>query len=210
MQFVPNTTDILAEEAVITEKVMHNGEVIVKPYEFYTYFSAEAIRLFMHFKAIYCLPTQELIDFLKDQVGDKSAIEIGCGLGIIGKALNIPATDNLLQSRPEIKLLYSLTGQPTIKYPKHVIKFDGVEAVKHYKPQVAIGAFITHKWNGKSGNQWAIEEPKILPLVEKYIHVGDEEIHKEKPLMKMPFTKYTPQWLLARGKNAFIGVWENK
>ena len=70
-----------AAAEAFTKMLMPDGELIIKPYEFFRGFDPAIIRTFQHFQGIYCLPTQELIDWLRKQIGDQSAIEIGCGVG---------------------------------------------------------------------------------------------------------------------------------
>ena len=43
------------------------------------------LRLFCHNKGFYSLPTLELIEWLREQIADEVAIEIGCGHGAIGR-----------------------------------------------------------------------------------------------------------------------------
>ena len=44
----------------------------------------EQLRLFCHYNARYGLPTLELIEWLKKELGDQRAIEIGAGSGDLG------------------------------------------------------------------------------------------------------------------------------
>ena len=58
-------------------------------------------------RGIHCLPTLELIEFLKEEIGiqrlGKIAIEIGAGHGAIAKALNIISTDSFQHHDLNIK-----------------------------------------------------------------------------------------------------------
>jgi hypothetical protein len=189
-------------------------ELIIKPHSYFKDYSRSAIRYFLHLNGIYCLPTQELIDFLKHEIGENSAIEIGAGVGAIGKALNIPTTDSRLQERDDIKFTYAMMMQPVIKYPDHVEKLEAVEAVNKYKPQVVLGAYITNKWieEKKIGNFWGVDEPLLLKKIKQYIHIGDLSTHSYKPLMQVrhvTYSKYHVPWLIIRGQNPFIGIWTN-
>lgn len=49
---------------------------------------------------IYAFPTEELVAFLRDLIGGRSAIEIGAGHGRLAAALGIPATDNRQREGP--------------------------------------------------------------------------------------------------------------
>lgn len=196
-----------AEVEELTNLFKKNGDFTIKPYSYYQKFKWESLRLFMHITGLYSVPTQELIDFLKSEIEAFKAIEIGCGMGSIARALKIPPTDSRMQERPDIKLTYTMMGQPVIQYPDFVEKYEAIEAVRHYKPDVVIGSYITMKWNGKEGNYWGVHEPEFMPLIKKYIHIGSLETHKNKPLMKKKHTTLQPDWLIVRGKQGFIGIW---
>lgn len=198
----------------LKENLFRGKDLIVKPHSYFKDYSRLVLRLFMHQKGIYCLPTEELIDFLKEEIGDNTAIEIGAGTGAIGKALQIPTTDNRMQEWEEIKIVYSMTGQPAIEYPDHIEKLEALEAVNKYKPDVVVGAYITNKFieEKKIGNYWGVDEPTLLTKVKKYIHIGDLNTHAYKPLMDIrhvTYYKYQAPWLITRGKNPFIGIWTN-
>lgn len=209
----PTQKDI--EQADKLKKDLFEGkELIIKPHSYFKDYSRLVLRLFMHKNGIYCLPTQELIDFLKEEIGENSAIEIGAGIGAIGKALKIPTTDNRMQEWEEIKLTYKLTGQPPIEYPEFIEKLEALEAVDKYKPQVVVGAYITNKWleDKQIGNYWGVDEPVLLQKIKKYIHIGDLNTHAYKPLMNIRHATYYQRnapWLIIRGKNPFIGIWTN-
>lgn len=142
-------------------------------------FSRLEIRKFMHVYGLYSFPTTELIDYLAGIIKGKRAIEIGCGHGIIGRALSIPITDSKMQEMPDIKLHYALIGQPTIEYPDDVEKLDARAAVRKYQPDVVIGSYITHKWNDRtqSGNDWGVDTIELINSVTEYCMVGNLEQH---------------------------------
>lgn len=149
-------------------------------------FSPEQIRLFLHKYGLYTLPTVELIEYLSAEIKGRPAIEIGAGLGVIGRALGIPTTDNKMQSWPEIKAHYDLLRQPTIQYPRDIVELDAHAAVKKYRPQVVIGSYITHKWRPgmSSGNQFGVDTVKLIRSVNEYMMIGSMDIHlKNDPAM---------------------------
>ena len=181
-----------------------HGKFRLRSSSFYKQYSKDSIRLFLHQTALYALPTEELIDFLKGEIGDKSAIEVGCGTGFIAKELGVLATDLRIQEDPSVAMWYKMHGQPVIKYPDYVEKLEGVEAVKKYKPQVAFGCYIT---DGET-NHVGIRDARIIPLVDKYIHIGDEHTHRDKLINKLPHERIRPEWLICRGKKPYIGIWK--
>lgn len=121
-------------------------------------FSFSVLRLFLHKYGLYTMPTVELIEYLAGIIEGKKAIEIGAGMGIIGRSLGIPVTDNKMQQWPQIKAHYDRMQQPTIQYPLDIIEMDAIKAVKHYKPDIVIGSYITHKWkpgmNSVTSTEW--------------------------------------------------------
>ncbi len=184
-----------------------DGTIKIMSSAFYQQYSFEVLRTFMHYKAYYCLPTSELIDFLRTEIGEMSAIEIGCGHGEMARALDVPATDSKLQEREDIKLAYQLAQQPLIEYPNHVVKLDANEAIDYYNPQVVFGSYITKKSDiPGDGNFWGVDEPSFIHRLKKYIHIGAYKTHRTKPLMELPHTEHNPSWLICRSMDSFIGV----
>lgn len=189
------------------------GNLKILPFSFWTGFSYNQIKLFMLKHGLYFIPTIEIIQVLIPIVQNSKSIEIGCGNGAIGRALNIPITDSKLQEQPEISKMYIAMGQPPIKYPSDVIKLDAKQAIEKYKPEVVIGSFITHKYNGIDGNEFGVDENYILKNVYKYVMIGNLDTHKTKPILKQPhYAIYLPQ-LITRSYNQSqnrIFIWTKK
>lgn len=176
-------------------------------------FSQQQISMFCLMNAVYQLPTSELIAFLRSNIQNDNAIEIASGNGSIGRCLNIRRTDNRLQDRADVKLLYLLSQQPTITYPSDVETLDGMDAVEKYKPEVVIASWCS---GPDIGNMYGVDESKIFskPYVKKYIHIDNENTHsKKKILNNFEHTKVKADWLLSRSldreKNT-IYVFEKK
>lgn len=145
------------------------------------------IRKFMHVYGLYSFPTEELIDYLAKLIEGKDAIEIGCGLGIIGRALGIPFTDSKFQEASLIRLYFHLLGQPVIQYPADVEKLEALEAVDKYHPDIVLGSYITHKWRDdtQSGNYWGVDTIKLINSVNEYYMIGNLGEHlDDDPAMK--------------------------
>lgn len=174
------------------EFLIPNGEYVVPYYYDLNQFSLDHLIQFGHKHAMYTLPTIELIYALKEHIGDLEAIEIGSGCGVIGRELNIRATDNYCQERPEVKMYYQTTGQPTIKYGKNVVKLDAESAVKKLQPDIVIGSWITHKYCPvlEDGNVYGPNEEIILDNCKMYILLGNELTHNRKPITKHFHNKY--------------------
>lgn len=163
---------------------------------------------------IYQLYTTELIEWLKENIAGRTAIEVAAGNGVLGKALGIPATDSHQQADPVIAMTYMLHMQPTVHYGSHVEKLSAIDAVRKYHPQVVVACWATHKWNPKhperEGNQDGLDEIKLLSLCETYIFVGNREVHRNKPIWRLRHTRIEPPWLYSRAYNGspnFIAVW---
>lgn len=183
----------------LESQVLDNGLLKIKPYSFYQSIDSNSIKVLMWKYGIYVLPTQELVDWLKENIVG-NAIEIGAGIGAIGRALNIPITDSRMQEIPEIKFYYNMSGQPTINYPNDVEKLTAEEAIEKYKPDTVIGCFITHKFEAKigSGNAMGVQEENILKSVNRYINIGNLHTHKDKPILRNNPAEFNFEWLITR------------
>ncbi len=107
-------------------------------------------------------------------------------MGVIGRSLGIPITDNKMQEVPEVKSYYDGVKQPIIKYPRDIIEMDAHDAVRRYKPAIVIGSYITHKWRPgmTSGNQYGVDNLKIARSVRAYYMIGNLRTHRDDPAMK--------------------------
>jgi hypothetical protein len=86
------------------------GQLFIMPASYYRNTTAPERALLGHRRALYGLPTLELVQWIKDYIGGRRAIEIGAAHGLLAKALGIRATDNYLQGSPEIKAAYESMG----------------------------------------------------------------------------------------------------
>ncbi len=177
--------------AKMVEQCLDSGQLKVMPSSFYRQFEQKEIAIFCMMNGLYCLPTVELLDCLNGLILEASpsrlAIEIGAGNGALGKGLGIPCTDNFMQDDPAVKAYYQSLNQPTISYGAHVIKMDANTAVKEMRPEVVIGAWVTHRYDESAhelgGNMFGVDEQDILDHVNRYIIVGNKGVHAKKPIM---------------------------
>lgn len=193
------------------------GRLQVVPYDIIKDIPQNHISMFCVQKGLYAIPTQELIDFLKEEIGEQKAIEIGAGNGAICKALGIIGTDSFMQLEPAIKARYELMRQAIVPYGEHVEKLDAKEAVRKYRPEIVVAAWCTHKYNPKEhwreGNQWGINEKLILEKTKKYIHIGNEKTHGKKPILNYPHRTIKAPWIVSRAINPDLNaifIWEQK
>jgi len=166
--------------------------------------------------AIYGMPTVELVEWLREQIGEVSAIEIGSGATGLGRHVGIPMTDADMQSRPDIRMYYVMSGQPTITLPADVERIDANAAVRKYNPHTVVGMWVTQRWRpGMPDHVGAlvdgVDETDLLRRVKRYIVIGNDAVHGDKDIMALPHCTYRFPWLRSRAtypeKNA-IYVWE--
>lgn len=165
--------------------------------------------------ACYVLPTVELVERLKSLIAGRRAIEIGSGNGVLAQALGIVATDNHQQTWPHVKAQYDLMRQPVIQYGAHVQRMSAEEAIREYKPQVVVAAWVTHRYDPArawaEGNEDGVDERELLKNCEHYLFVGNEQVHKKKAIWDMPHRLEYPPYLFSRAVNQtrdFLAVWE--
>lgn len=167
--------------------------------------------------AFYGFLTLELVEHVRALIAGRSAIEIGAGHGGLARALGIPATDNLQQNDPAIRAHYELLKQPTIRYGENVLKMDAAQALHHFKPQVVVASWVTHRYDPRrheaGGNQDGVREEDVIAACDAYIFLGNERVHAQKSIWKLPHKKVHPPWLFSRAANGspdFLAVWERQ
>jgi hypothetical protein len=168
----------------------------------------DAVRLWCAEQARYGLPTVELVDWLKEQIGDRSAIEIGAGSGDLCFHLNIPGTDSKVQqANPAVALYYQMSRQPVVNYPAWIEQLDAVDTVKRHQPQVVVASWVTHWVTSRErpkhnvGSIYGVKEHAILAAGCESIFIGNRAVHEYKPLLlKHRFEEFTLPFLRSRAK----------
>jgi len=194
------------------------GVLKVVPAEYYVQIRQDVLAVFCHKYGFYSLPTTELVEWLKPHVANKNAIEIGAGVGAIGRALGIPLTDSCyMRTNAEVIAYYAMAGQPVTEYPEDIEELNAVAAVDKYKPEVVIGSWITHRYTVEraelGGNAYGVDEEYVLKNVKKYIMIGNDHVHRLKPLLDLPHEEHYFDWLYSRsmsGRPNVIFIWESK
>jgi hypothetical protein len=169
-------------------------------------------------EALYGLPTVELVSWLANYIGDRQAIEIGAGTGVLSRALrargvDITAVDNFMQDWPEVRQFYASVLQPTIRYGRDVQNQDALVAVKTLRPKVVIASWFTHKYDPRNheagGNEHGVDESDIIANCDAYVFIGNTGVHAQKPIWRLPLAQIEPSWLFSRGRTGreFIAVW---
>lgn len=178
----------------------------------------EHIVIWCNKRGVYCLPTIELIQWLREQIGEASALEICSGNGCIGRSLNITRTDSYIQTTPEMIMLYTSMGQIPIAPPSDVLRFEANEAVDQYKPEIVLGSFITQKFiqgdtEAKIGSSvYGVDELCLLQKVKTYIAIGNDSVHGTKRINALPHSTHRFPWLYTRCMNQSLNnikIWSN-
>lgn len=137
-------------------------------------------------KGVYGLATDELIEWLRERIAGRKAIEIGAGNGVFGRALGIKMTDSFVQERTEIGMFYSLNGQERVFYGFDVQPLEASIAVKRHKPKVVIASWVTELYKNGKGFAEGVDESKLLTMVDEYILIGNLNIHGNKRIFENP------------------------
>jgi hypothetical protein len=163
-------------------------------------------------KARYCYPTVELVEWLRNVIGDRKALEIAAGNGDLGYHLGIPMTDNYCQQYPDVKAYYELTRQVPTNPRPDVEKLDAIAALEKYSPEVVVGSFVTqvHRQGEAKGNMYGPDEELILKGSRCYVHIGNELTHGDKRILKHTHESFRFDWLVTRSvepRKNIIYVW---
>ena len=199
---------------VSSELLLPNGKMKLLPAKFYDDIDKSDLRIFCHNYARYGIPTTELIDFLIQKIDGRSAIEIGSGHGDLGYHLNIKMTDSKIQNHPEVQAKYRAMGQPLIDYPDDVEEIEGLDAVYKYMPSVVIASWITTYAPFEmsyGSNPHGFKEAKILDKIETFIIIGNNDLHGDKPIRKLPHLEIHEPWIKSRAtnpENNRIYIWD--
>lgn len=194
-----------------------DGRMQILPAAFWTATTAEERLLLGTRTGVYSFPTVELVNQLREIIDGRSAIEIGAGHGVLADALDIPGTDNMEQAEPGLRMYYQLRGQKPVTYGPNVVRMDAAGAVRHYRPQVVIGCWVTQGSDGKDwkpgfGKLHGVDEDDIITHCETYVFVGNREVHKDKRIWRLPHTVHTPPYVISKAINGspdFIAAWNN-
>ena len=195
--------------------LLERGVMRPAPAEFYAQATVVERALFGQRHGIYGFITWELIDWLRNRIGDRKAIEIGAGHGALAAALEIPATDSKMQDDPMVAALYAAHGQPTVTYGPNVEKLDAKAAIRKHRPEVVIASWVTHKYREArhfaGGNMFGVNEEEVIARCDEYIFIGNQRVHSGKSIWDLPHEIIYPEWLYSRAHNGtpeFIAVWK--
>lgn len=208
MQYEYEPSRIRFLDDLIVDK---NKRIKLHPAEVYqdkSYCSFIDIRAWCGLNGVYQLPTIELVRWLKEQIGNRSAIEVASGNNYLGYHLGILQTDNYIQQTPNFKAYCQHLGNAPTNPPKTVENIDATSAIKKYKPDVVVAAWFTQKRKAGStdGNSYGADDEEIINSVETYIHIGNTDTHGTKRILKFPHEEYRFPWLVSRAANQHNNV----
>lgn len=169
------------------------------------------------FNGVYQFPTLELIDFLRDEIKDQKAIEICAGNGVLSRELGVIGTDSYMQHRKKIRQYYAALNQEITQPSKHVKKYEALEAVRVFRPDVVFGAFVTQFGTAADamrgiGSGYGVKEWELLEKVKKYILIGNKQTHAGKRIFSTPHKELYFPWLVSRSFDQSLNriwIWEN-
>jgi hypothetical protein len=156
--------------------------------------------------ARYGLVTQELVHFLHEVIGGRTALEVGAGVGDLGYALGIPMTDSAIQTDPVMRMFYVFGGQAPTNPPPDVERIDAEQALAKYKPQVIVASWLTQKFQEGDDTKriqssvYGADEVALIHGCETYIFIGNEGPHGDKRILALPHDTYAFPWLWSRAK----------
>lgn len=179
-----------------------DGLLKILPYSFYQQnITQEELSVWCNDNALYGIPTQELIDWLKDRIIVDKTIEIGAGNGVLGLALGIQQTDSYVQidKNDLFKQAYPVP-LVLVKYHKGVKKMEAQKAVNKLSPDIVVASWVT-QW-GHPGIpdsfSFGVDEKRLLTCIKKYIFIGNKRVHGRKLIKQYPHEEYQFEWLLSR------------
>lgn len=202
MNYPPEIQEFLqAQDSVLLDE---RGIVKLFPAEFYHSLDNTELRVWCICRAIYQLPTVELIEWLQNNFNLDKAIEIGAGNNYLYHHLNIKGVDNYSEQIPAVKLVHDILNQPSTNPPPEVGNIDALAAINKYQPETVITSWMTLKTKDPegidAGHRYAPDEEEILNTGVTYIHIGNDYIHGDRKIMNQPHETYYMKWLVSRGK----------
>jgi hypothetical protein len=206
--------DLSGQRDLSAEVMADHGRPRIMPAAFYSDLNVTERAIIGARNALYGLPTQELVAWLREEIGERTAIEIGAAHGALAHALGITATDSCMQDNTIIQAMYAASGQKTVVYGSDVVPLAAAEAIAHFRPQVVVACWVTHLWREDrpeaGGNAIGVDEEAVIDACETYIFIGNETVHRNKSIWSRPHRIIYPDWLYSRAHNGareFIAVW---
>lgn len=210
MSFVPPKGDIIdlngIDMARLDQMLLdETGRMKLLSYEDYRSLSVLELQAWGNLRGRYGFPTLELVQWLKEQIGGRSALEIGAGFGDLGHHLGIRMTDSYQQVKdPETVAHIVAYGLQPTQPPADVIEEDAESAVRHYKPDVVVASWVTQKYDPRDhfggGNYLGVRHEYIIERCKTFILIGNMMVHGLSRALTLPHERLAFPWLVSRAK----------
>lgn len=192
---------------------VRTGYFQLKPAAWWKALDPELVTFIGHAAARWCIVTTELVEWLRDRIAGRKAIEIGAGYGDLGFHLGIPQTDSYAHvTDPAAIQKAALFQHPLTRPPKDVRKLDGLAAVHACRPEVVVAAWVTHQGINGDGYYLGVRETALVREAD-YILIGNEAVHHRKPILALPHETHAPPWIVSRALHPAldrIWVWKKQ
>lgn len=173
---------------------------------------AAACRRWLVREGLYQLPTLELVEALAEVLRGRSGLEICAGHGWLGEALGIRSVDSRVHERHSLlRDVQDATSRSCAPLPR-VEDLDALRAVRRYRPQVVVGAYVTHARDitSRTGSPTGVDEDALRAVqsVETYALAGCRSTHARRPLLRRPHRTIEAPWLFGRGEEPRLWIWD--
>jgi hypothetical protein len=181
------------------------GRLRLLPAAAFTSVDPDVFKVWCHHRARYVIPTVELIDFLRERIGNRKTVEIGAGNADLGHHLGITMTDSRIQQlNPEVRFSVILRGGMPTAPPPTVLTMDAKAAIRRFRPKVVVGAWVTRKFRigvdrpGSDAFVFGADDEHTIARTQMYIHVGADHIHGTKTALSLPHEEVRLPGLISR------------
>ena len=169
------------------------------PASVYSQIPSQELLIWMQHRQRYCLPTIELINWLKTRIADRPALEIGADHSDLAFYLGIRAIGDCHASFTSYPTVLSPGQIPTRVFASDVHRMDAIQAIYEFRPEIVIGAWIPDKFSDNFGSKFK-HAPNEYQIVQNadYIHIGSEKSHSRSKMLEFPHEALSPPGLVSR------------
>lgn len=186
------------------EVVDRDGRIRLLPASFWKSLDPQLVTLWGILATRWGIVTVELVEWLREKIHGRKAIEIGAGAGDLGYHLGIPQTDSYAHAEHPAALARArYIGHPVPRPPFDVRKIDALKAVQALRPEVVIASWVTEFGTiPRAGVEdhscdFGVRETAIVKLAD-YILVGNINSHGAKRILELPHEEHKMEWLVSR------------
>lgn len=176
------------ENSFLDEK----GLTKILPWNSWKEFPSNCIKRFCMEHDLWVIPTEELVCKLDELMPNaEECLEIGCGLGIIGRELDCILTDSKLHGSSKVPI--------PINYPNDVEELDGVSAAQKYKPHTVLACHCVPLWQethavrfimkhhkDAGGSMYGVDYKEVLKNCKQLIAVAHKDLLDLCNILKLP------------------------